>query len=741
MSTFYLDYQSGDDAADGSTFSLVGLPAVGPWKTITAGATAARIAPGDIIRIAKSADPTGIGNATWTNLSRTITLTAQTSVAFTDGGGGLILATKAAHNFTTGDIVTVSASTDYDGTYAITVASSSTFTFTKAYVADRSGTVTPAFTKVVDLCETAWTANPAGDVTVLRVAVGTDGKEGSYSMNFTTDAAVQASIMQAYYATGTLDLSLYQKLSFWIKNEAAIADAVSWKICLCSDVAGATPVDTFYVPAIPSTVRWLPLTLTKNGGGNLGNAIKSIAIYSDTTAPAASKYVYVDDFVACTTNGLNLQSLISKNGAAQGGTEGFYGIQSINGVTVLLDNDTNTKGNQGRGYSGTTELVATYIRETIKTDLAAASGDSVQVVQDSGTLALGNIQFQSGYDTALNTQIGETFFDGLNGNGYGIYLNAKSYITLNYLNVCRYRYGVSFDGGSNSNIITTLTNANNNTFIGVYFGAGNNNIITTLTNANNNSNYGVYFIGSGNNNIITTLTNANNNSYGVSFASSNNSNIITTLTNANNNYYGVSFSSSNNNIIRSLSTTGNATAGVYNDTGVNYIYKAIIAEATEVAGAVAFANSRIYSQMHDNTPNNHWIFTDGGTINSQTTTRHTASGIAWKFAITSSNRASNYPLTLSVAKLAVAANNQVTCKIWMKKDHATNVAGKLVCRGGQLSGVSSDVTDTKADDTDWEQLSISFTPTETGVIEIEAWAYYSAGSSNVYVDDFDYTIG
>lgn len=64
--TFYLDYENRDDSKDGSSWANA-------WKTITSGATAARIAPGDTIRIAKSPDPTSIGNATWTNLSKTVT--------------------------------------------------------------------------------------------------------------------------------------------------------------------------------------------------------------------------------------------------------------------------------------------------------------------------------------------------------------------------------------------------------------------------------------------------------------------------------------------------------------------------------------------------------------------------------------------------------------------------------------------------------------------------------------------
>jgi parallel beta-helix repeat protein len=673
MTTFYLDYENGNDSNDGSTWALA-------WKTITSGATAARIAPGDTIRIAKSPAPTSLGcTATWTNLSKTVTLTT-------------------------------------------------------------------AQTLTIDLCESAWTGNASGDI--VTPATSTTNKQGTYAGSFTLDAAVQTSILQAYKATGTLNLSGYQKLSFWIRNSAAVA-VDSWKVCLCSDTAGATPVDTFLIPAIPSTAMYLPLTLARVGGGNLGASIQSIALYTDTAAPTASSNLLLDDIIACTTSGLNLQSLISKNTVEQGGTEGWFGIKNIDGVTVNLDTGTNDNTTTGRGYSGTTETVTTYKRETIKTALASSLSTVVQDVMDSGTTG-NNIQFQGGYDTGTSNQTGETFFDGLNGNGYGLQLSSKLYITVNYLNVCRYNRGI-YLSGSNNNTFTTVTNANNNTSYGIYLYSSSNNTFTTVTNANNNTSYGIYLYSNnntfttvtnannnsygiylyGNNNTFTTVTNANNNSYGIYLYSSSN-NTFTTVTNANNNSYGIYLFGSSNNFIKSLSTTGNTSSAIYND-GTNYIWNAAIAESTEVS-SLAYANARIFSHNHDNTAGNHWIFTDGGTVNAQATTRHTASGIAWTLTPAAA-RISTYPLDFKVAKIACAANALVTVKIWMIKGHATNVAGKLVCRGGQLAGVPSDVTATKADDTSWEELTITFTPTEAGVIEIEVWAYYSAGTSTVTVDD------
>jgi len=149
------------------------------------------------------------------------------------------------------------------------------------------------------------------------------------------------------------------------------------------------------------------------------------------------------------------------------------------------------------------------------------------------------------------------------------------------LNVCRYNYGIYYANQSNNNTITTLGNVNNNSVCGVYYYSSNNNTITTLSNANNNF-YGVYYVAQSNNNTITTLSNVNNNSS-----------------------YGVCYGYSNNNTIKSLSTSGNSTGGVYNNTGVNYLFNAKIQEATEVDGFLNFANSRIFSQNHNQIADNH----------------------------------------------------------------------------------------------------------------------------------------
>lgn len=95
MSTFYLDFENGNDASDGSSWANA-------WKTITTGATNARIAPGDIIRIAKSPAPSSVGNGTWTGTSIAATKSITSSTNATP-----IVITKASHGYVNGDIIQV----------------------------------------------------------------------------------------------------------------------------------------------------------------------------------------------------------------------------------------------------------------------------------------------------------------------------------------------------------------------------------------------------------------------------------------------------------------------------------------------------------------------------------------------------------------------------------------------------------------------------------------------------------
>src|SRR5437868_79312 len=243
MTTYYLDPVSGNDASAGTSFAT-------RWQTFTSGATAASIAPGDTIRVIASPDPTSLGqNATWTDGSRTVTLTSAVTATITDA--------TAAWT-------------------AVANASSGTNTWRKL----------------------------GATSSVLTVAAA-----------FTTGLAL-------YTTTGTLNLSGYQQITFWIMQTAGTLAAADGEISLklCSDTAGATAVNTFNIPRIKALNIWHAYTIDL--ATNLGSAIQSIAFYVNTDRGAQTFFVNNIQAVkaAASADSLSLTSLISKNS----GTEGWF---------------------------------------------------------------------------------------------------------------------------------------------------------------------------------------------------------------------------------------------------------------------------------------------------------------------------------------------------------------------------------------------------------------------------------
>jgi len=161
------------------------------------------------------------------------------------------------------------------------------------------------------------------------------------------------------------------------------------------------------------------------------------------------------------------------------------------------------------------------------------------------------------------------------------------------------------------------------------------------------------------------------------------------------------------------------------------------------AGLMVFTNPKIYCH-NIGTLGDHRIYCDMGAIFSDSVVRHSITGISWKLCpksyYTSYYRDINYPLDLPIAKILCEAGVPKTIAVWCKKSHATDIGGRLIIRGGQFEGVGSTITDVFTEVvnvTDWQQISMSFTPTKTEVIEVEFWAYWiaNAATQSIWVDD------
>jgi len=774
MATFYLDPEGGNDANDGTTFA-------NRWKTLTSGATAARTAPGDTIRIKGSPNPTSLGvNGVWTSGKRQATISIVSSTNATP-----IVVTTAAHGYSTGQTVQITGhttNTNANGTWEITVLSSTTFsldTSTGNGVGGASGTVRDITNSVVMLasavtadicdCETAWTASAN-----VTATVGTPDCKQNKSAASLAIAAGFTTGKAAYFATGTLNLSGYEQVSFWIKQTAgtvAIAGDVS--IRLCTDTAGAVSVHTVAIPALGQLSRWIPFTV--NIGGALNSAIASVALYVDTDRGAQT--FLIDNIIAVksssSADSLSLWSLIGKNSAG----EYWWPIQSITGRRVILDNDTNvnTTSTSQRGYYGVSGTVATYKRETLKVALGA-SGTSWGIVQESGTSG-SLITYEGGWDdVAMSTKNMETWIDGLSGGSVGVNHSAKSFIRLNSLRLLRFSNCILANSSETDleydDIITAsaLTAGVQTTSSSSRFSYGTqvcyacngsgfqlNAVFSVATSLSAYSIVGSAGVVVGTRCVFDSVDSGNN-GIGVSMSgqstlSSLSSDMDTNAVAALSGIPSVIGTADIDNATSAFQggsgavsvfggTIGPSNAATFGQLSFDSLFRNVmLSDSVFITSYISTRyDRRAYIENKDGVAGDHRIYAEEGLIQAQTAVRHTASGLAWSFAPTSATvRYVDYPLNQVLGPFYGVGGVALTVTCWFYRTD-TGLTGRLVAKAPQ-PGVTSDVVDSMSGSAGaWEQLSVTFTPSTDGAYYVEA-QFYGGTTYIGYIDDLEITQG
>lgn len=739
MPTFYLDYEGGSDAADGTTFA-------NRWKTITAGPTAARIAPGDTIRVMGSPAPTSLGiNATWTTKSPTVTLASALNALITNCDS---VWTASANVTATADTAVYRTST---GSAKLAIAGAFT-TGLAAYFATgtlnlsayqgitlwvRVSAVLAASTLSIRLC-----SDTAGVTTVNTLAIPAISKSGQWvPIHIDTGGALGASIASiALYADldpGAIDVSLdnisttkavgndcLTLVSLIGKNTS---DELWWAL---RGINGTTlTIDVVPTMAVADTSRGYwgtteSVTTYKRETikTDLGTASTSVQLIQDSGSTGnLITFSGGWDRTAMTTQ--NLETWFDgRSGVGYGlgwNAKTFIYTNLLNFVRydygILVDGGSSSFGTVKTGHCQTAGLRFTAATSTMTATELVAYGCNAGGLSHTGgsdwtitTLRLitaGNSITTSGWVVANSERINITTMHAHNNNYYGINGSGASLTyTLNIgtLNV--------HDNGQSGLDVTSFA-------YGWEIGT---------INADRNGVSGVALRdGCGGTIRIGTLNAASNSTYGLNLAAVSDRPSI---------------------VIGSLVTTGNTTASVnltviYGDT---QILKSSLAEATKVTVTSA-SNGRGYIrfQNFNNTTNDHRTYygsgAGGATIFSETTVRHTASGIAWKISpLGTVYVTALVPVRMPLARVAVNASALVTVKVWMRRTN-TGLTGTLICRGMQIAGVASDVTDTigAAIDT-WEEQTITFTPSAAGVVEIHAEAY-GGSTYSLYVDDFTVT--
>lgn len=609
--------------ANGASCSVAGDATVCAWQTITSGALAARTAPGDIIRIAKTDINTLSPTSSWTNNSDTVTLSSAATLVIED-------ATST----------------------------------------------------------TGWTAS-----TDISLAAQSPRKLGTGALQITAASGFTTGKMVYYTFGSAQDFSSYDSISLWVYPSVNRASGF-YTITLCSDTAGSTPVDTFTFPAITAS-RWNALKIDKDGGGSLGSSIQSIAI--NAVSDPGTSVLVVNNIFAC-TDVLNLQTVIGK-----GNTDGsrWYPIMSISGTTIKLDNHSTNAS--GYTYEGTTQSgITTYTRSAIATAAVTASTTVIFTINESGTVSGGAITYSGGWDMSTNTRTGQTWYNGI--CGYGVLCGLASRAFINIENIGAIYYG---NLASVSTAIDQIQYKNcdsvHTSVSGITSGTGGSIVIEDSRFICASASGGVITQGGEvyiSNCVLIGAT------YGLTCAN------------------GVRY-------LKDCEFAKNSVASIrFDTTSKVYARNCLFSDGTEISYGTSNKGSEVFSIDHDQVNGEYYIIRRYETIHWQTTEYHGSEPGSWEIFLTVGYTADNVKTNFKIADIACTTSS-TTVSVWVKKGHATSISAALKVYADAVTGVTEQ-TDTKANDTDWEQLSVTFTPSQAGVVPIYI-EYYCASAYYLYI--------
>lgn len=615
--------------------------------------------------------------------------------------------------------------------------------------------------KDIDGCESGW-------VPSTNVTLGYDttyATEGTKCMNIKTESAFTTGKV-AYKQIGggsPVDFSGYQGIAFMVqmRGSTSVTAAQGWRICLCSDTTGDVIVDdlAYVLPAsLAKASAPVPMVIWK--GGNLGSSIQSIAIY--VTADPGTPTQDFDNFIAikdiADSDHICPKCVLSQGEDLQ--DDNWWGIKSIVDGTVILT---------GEFYGGTDGAVSSYRREVVP--IATQQIFSSTYNGTRGAEA----EVSGGWNPSTGLQDGVSAYYPFQTTPFSFNSNCEFWKMSDFL----------FAMPAGASIITFLSGHNGLIFerlnfcglvrpeasLGVFgdffrgstydaaevgfqfkhlraMGTGTGflmNVTPQLTYRERavdwyledvicyscrgmNFEYTKRLRG-----VDVDISNCSGSSdpRGIGFGGALHHDVMfNRLTLKDNPSYGIWIL---NGVVDgkfyNLVTSGNAGGVVRVAQSDLVFFNPSMAEASKYLELSA--GGRAVSIKEGGIADNHLITAAEGTIQDETSVRHTASGIAWLLNPTNS---SGWPLQMKIAEVAVAAGTY-EFSVYMRRDN-TGLTGKFWTPGGQVGGVPDEVSDTiTAAINMWERQTISVTTTESGVLEFFVSAQ-GGTTYSLYVDDF-----
>lgn len=763
MATYFLDPVGGSDANAGTSFAT-------RWQSLNGGATNARIAPGDTIRVIESKPPTSLGDGTWTDGSRTVTLANAVTAEITPATAAWTPVTNTSSTTNTNRKVGAASS-------SLSVAS--TFTTGKSHYTTVTTSDLSAYQQITFwIMQTSGTLASGNGEIRLSLCSDTTGSTPIYVFNIPRIRA------------------LNQWQAFTIDNGAPLDSAIQ---SIAFHVNTDRAAQTFLINHVlavkaPSAADSLSLTslISKNSGSEGWYAIESI---NGTTVTLATAGINYNLSAAGTPAGYS--------GASE--TVTTYKREPLMLPSAFVSSTFNSIVWGSVQDSGSAGSPITFSGGWNSTDMSTQTGDTYV----SGVNGFGVCFYLGGMSYVTMEKLSPVNFAygyWVNAASDNVNITAKDISCNSYVNV--YVQSQSAGGPCPTNLTITADNINcagNGAGSGITLNRAAKNVKLTAVNMNSNWNYGFTTLNDSTSTFnpwIVSMVKANvtnlkrNGTFGaflahldngdLSFGSvqSNGSNglrlqsVNGTLDNAGvantrfritgtligNGGDGVAaFGARNCTLdLTDASVVGNGGAGVnfLKSTGCTVVGGTFAgqggsdieadggADVTVIGGLLGSASpynlwengsSKITFHDFQETAGDHRTYTTSGSILTDTATRHTASGSSRAISPTSTTYVTqDFPMVLPVARVAVAADSLVTASVWVYRSDI-GITTKLVAKGGLLAGVPSDVVATASGSAgSWEQLTVTFTSSETGVIELEVQAY-GGTTHTVYVDDFDVT--
>ena len=641
-------------------------------------------------------------------------------------GSTFALRKKTLNSATTGlgggDTVRIIASPD-----ATSMGQNATFTNGSPTV-----TLTTAVTANIDTCEAAWTAS----ANVTATAQSGTSREGTNAASLSIASGFTTGLV-AYHAMSATDFSGYKQISLLVRTNAGLAASVL-SLNLCSDAAGATPVNTIAIPAITAG-NWTAVVV--DTGAALGSSIQSVSI--SAASDPGTITVYLDNILACkdSTSADSLTHLSYIGKGTDENTEPWMPIECINGTSIRLWG--NHAGSIARSdslvtpnYQGSTATQTIYKREP--TMVAA------QTIAVSGTSLDSKLTIEGGYNrTDMSTKTGRSYLRARDPSTLVSSSSSKHDINL---------VSIGFHSGGN--------------YCHQFFQGGGHTCSDVCING------GAYGINGHQGSGMQLSIRYSVMVYAYTFYLTGSWDMASGPSSFKSDFIWGTGNSVTSNSHAVYDTTSNVVLagtfdcavckhvcrGLYAGAGVNrwtirnttfsdtyadfsvstdlYMYNVTCSvEATFGGGSITYGVLRATKYMGDVAKN--WVVWGalGMAIGTASDQRHTASDVSWKFTTTASIYAWA-PKALSIAKVACVANEQRTVTAWFRRDHATNISMRLAARGGFVAGIANDVVAnmTAAANT-WEQVTLQFTPTENCVVEVFAECYGALSGYNAWVDD------